>query len=140
MKRAQAQLVLKIVASTAVVLFVAGVHVDAGERWRTAQSAESCDSVCAWVRDLMQPDNPRTSCCAEADRYEADDFETGENGQLFAIITDGKGDLANGTKIPVPGAKLKWDKGNPTGRGQIFLHLADGFPPFVYCFVPGAGV
>ena len=31
--------------------------------------------------------------------------------------------IANGTRIPVPNRKMKWDKGNPTGHGIIFINL-----------------
>ena len=40
-----------------------------------------------------------------------------------AIITDGKGEIPNGTKIPVPNNKIKWDEGNPTGHGIIFIGI-----------------
>jgi hypothetical protein len=71
----------------------------------------------------------------EADAYEADLFEVGE-GRYVAIITDGMGDIPNGTKIPVPNNKLKWDEGNPTGHGIIFL----GLQGQVYCYVLPGGV
>ena len=44
------------------------------------------------------------SCCGEADAYEADIFEA-EGGHYVAVITDGKGEIPNGTKIPVPNHK-----------------------------------
>ena len=88
-----------------------------------------------WFQELKQPDNPRVSCCGEADAYEADLFEVDEN-RYVAIITDGKGDIPNGTKIPVPNHKLKWDEGNPTGHGIIFI----GLQGQVYCYIVPGGV
>ena len=88
-----------------------------------------------WFRDLKQPDNPKQSCCGEADAYEADLFEV-DNDHYVAIITNGKGVIPNGTKIPVPTHKLKWDKGNPTGHGIIFIGLRGQ----VYCYVVPGGV
>jgi hypothetical protein len=88
-----------------------------------------------WFQELKQPDNPRVSCCGEADAYEADLFEVDED-RYVAIITDGKGDIPNGTKIPVPNYKLKWDEGNPTGHGIIFI----GLQGQVYCYVVPGGV
>ena len=73
-----------------------------------------------WFQGLRQPDNPRVLCCGEADAYEADLFEIDED-RYVAIITDGKGEIPNGTKIPVPNHKMKWDEGNPTGHGIIFI-------------------
>src|SRR5882672_7245863 len=73
-----------------------------------------------WYQTLMQPDNPRQSCCGESDSFEADDYET-EGDHYVAIITDGYGTWPNGTRVPVANTKIKWDKGNPTGHGVLFL-------------------
>jgi hypothetical protein len=51
-----------------------------------------------------------------------DVLEVDEN-RYVAIITDGKGVIPNGTKILVPNQKLKWDAGNPTGHGIIFIGM-----------------
>jgi hypothetical protein len=88
-----------------------------------------------WFEGLRQPDNPKAPCCGEADAYEADLFEVDED-RYVAIITDGKGEIPNGTKIPVPNQKLKWDAGNPTGHGIIFI----GAHGQVYCYVVPGGV
>ncbi|MEN3367516.1 MAG: hypothetical protein V7606_4790 [Burkholderiales bacterium] len=88
-----------------------------------------------WFQKLMQPDNPHLSCCGEADAFEADNFEV--NGdQYVAIITNGKGVIPDGTRIPVPNQKIKWDKGNPTGHGIIFI----GIYGDVFCYVTPGGV
>jgi len=52
----------------------------------------------------MQPDNPSMSCCGEADAFEADTFEV-EVDHYDAVIRDGKGLIASGTRIPVPNAR-----------------------------------
>lgn len=83
----------------------------------------------------MQPDAPLVSCCGEADAFEADTFEV-EGDHYIAIITDGRGVLANGTRIIVPNGKMKWDKGNPTGHGIIFI----GHGNSLYCYVAPSGV
>ena len=88
-----------------------------------------------WFQSLMQPDNPAMSCCGEADAFEADNFEVAGD-HYVAIITDGRGVLANGTRIDVPNSKMKWDKGNPTGHGIIFI----GTKGQVYCYVVPGGV
>jgi hypothetical protein len=88
-----------------------------------------------WYQQLMQPDNPRMSCCGEADAFEADSFEV--NGDHYvAIITDGKGVIPNGTRFPVPNHKMKWDEGNPTGHDVIFI----GTQGQIYCYVAPGGV
>jgi hypothetical protein len=83
----------------------------------------------------MQPDHAYVSCCGEADVFEADTFEV-VGDQYVAIITNGKGIIPDGTRIPVPNQKLKWENGNPTGHGIIFI----GSGGQVYCYVTPAGV
>jgi hypothetical protein len=88
-----------------------------------------------WFQSLMQPDNPSMSCCGEADAFEADNFEV-DGDHYVAIITDGKGVIPNGTRISVPNFKMKWDRGNPTGHGIIFI----GTGGTLYCYVTPGGV
>jgi hypothetical protein len=92
-------------------------------------------SVRQWFQSLMQPDNPVMSCCGEADAFEADTFEVQED-HYVAVITDGKGVMPSGTRIAVPNRKMKWDAGNPTGHGIIFI----GSQGQVYCYVAPGGV
>jgi len=89
-----------------------------------------------WFQSLTQPDHPRQSCCGEADAFEADRFEV-EGDHCVAIITDGSGILRTGTRIAVPNdEKMKFDAGNPTGHGIIFI----GAKGQVYCYVTPGGV
>jgi hypothetical protein len=83
----------------------------------------------------MQPDNPYMSCCGEADAFEADTFEV-DGDHYVAIITNGKGIIPAGSRIAVPNQKMKWDRGNPTGHGIIFI----GSQGQVYCYVTPGGV
>jgi hypothetical protein len=101
-------------------------------------------NVRSWFQSLMQPDNPSMSCCGEADAFEADTFEI-DGDHYVAIITDGKGVLPPGTRIPVPNTKMKWDRANPTGHGIIFLantplNADDHGLPHVYCYVAPGGM
>jgi hypothetical protein len=91
--------------------------------------------ISAWYQSLTQPDDPTMSCCGEADAFEADNFEAAGD-HYVAIITNGKGVIANGTRIAVPNWKMKWDKGNPTGHGIIFL----GVDGKVFCYVTPSGL
>jgi hypothetical protein len=95
-----------------------------------------------WFRKLMQPDIPTLSCCGEADAYWADGFEV-DAGRYVAIITDERSDdplgrphREVGEKVVVPNHKIKWDEGNPTGHGILFI----GPNGQVYCYVPPGGV
>jgi len=98
------------------------------------QWASSPTQTRQWFQSLMQPDNPAVSCCGEADAFEADTFEV-VGDHYVAIITDGHGVLANGTRIAVPNSKMKWDQGNPTGHGIIFI----GAGGQLYCYVTPGG-
>jgi hypothetical protein len=98
------------------------------------QWASAPSEIREWFQALRQPDHPRISCCGEADAFEADQFET-EGDHYVAIITDGKGVIQNGTRISVPNTKMKWDRGNPTGHGIIFI----GDHGQIYCYVTPGG-
>lgn len=94
-----------------------------------------------WFRELMRPDFPVHSCCGEADAYEADDFE--QDGENWVAIITGQGPpteykpyVKEGTRIKVPNVKMKWDQGNPTGHGIIFL----GTDGQVFCYVTPGGI
>ncbi len=90
-----------------------------------------------WFESLKQPDHPRVSCCGEADAYEADNFEV-EGDHYVAIITGHRAvnTIPLGSRIPVPRQKMKYDAGNPTGHGIIFIDTQRR----VLCYVtPAAG-
>jgi hypothetical protein len=100
------------------------------------------NTVRQWFQSLMQPDDPHLSCCGEADAYWADTFEVND-GHYVAIITDDRPDAPLlrphrdvGEKILVPNNKIKWDEGNPTGHGIIFI----GSGGQVFCYVAPGGV
>jgi hypothetical protein len=99
------------------------------------QWGDSPANVRQWFQSLMQPDNPAVSCCGEADAFEADTFEV-EGDHYIAIITDGKGVIPNGTRVAVPNQKMRWDAGNPTGHGIVFI----GTNGQLYCYVAPGGV
>jgi hypothetical protein len=98
-----------------------------------------------WFQSLMQPDNPAVSCCGEADAYEADDYLV-EGDHYIAIITDTRSDtfyngsfrphIEPGTKIMIPNAKMKWDAGNPSGHGYVFI----GSNGQLYCYITPASI
>jgi hypothetical protein len=118
-----------------VLLAISAVIVTRAFARDNGQWADQPANVRWWFNSLMQPDDPYRSCCGEADAFEADTFEV-EGDHYVAIITDGKGVLPSGTHIPVPNAKMKWDAGNPTGHGVIFI----GSQGQVYCYVAPGGV
>jgi hypothetical protein len=122
-----------------VIVLVSAVFVIALTRFAGARDNGQWESspsfIRQWFQSLMQPDNPYQSCCGEADAYEADSYEA-EGDHYVAIITDGKGVIPNGTRMPVPNHKIKWDNGNPTGHGIIFI----GTQGQVYCYVTPGGV
>jgi hypothetical protein len=121
---------LPLAALAALAMIASAAARDNG-RW-----SDSPAQIRQWFQSLMQPDNPSMSCCGEADAFEADTFEV-EGDHYVAVITDGKGVVANGTRIPVPNRKMKWDAGNPTGHGIVFLQVGT---LNAYCYVAPGGV
>lgn len=93
------------------------------------------EMVRQWFAELMRPDNPSLSCCGEADAYESDEFTQSPDGHYEAVITREKAPYAAGTHIFIPDEKIKWDKGNPTGHGWIFI----GSEKQIYCYVTPSG-
>ena len=126
-----------------IVLAAQGVSAHDDGQWGASDPA-----VREWYRSLMQPDNPESSCCGEADAYWCDDIHVSE-GKTFCAITDDRPDeprgrphIDVGTQIEIPRVKLKWDRGNPTGHAVIFIarYSWDGGTPYVFCFVQPGGV
>ncbi|WP_257164706.1 hypothetical protein [Bradyrhizobium sp. SRS-191] len=96
----------------------------------------------AWYESLMQPDVPTASCCGVADAYFCDDYRL-HGGKAVCTISDDRPDgprgrphIDIGTVIEIPPYKLKWDAGNPTGHGIIFLSRNR----YVFCYVQPGGV
>jgi hypothetical protein len=126
-----------IVAFAAVAIFIAAANAHDSGQW-----GKSDPAIREWYQGLMQPDNPAASCCGEADAYWADEIHV-RDGKSYATITDDRDDaplgrphVPNGTVIEIPDHKLKWDRGNPTGHGVMFL----GRQGVVFCYVQPGGV
>jgi hypothetical protein len=98
--------------------------------------------IVTWYRNLRMPDAPAVSCCGEADAYWADSFEV-KDGKYVAIITDDRPDEPRhrphrevGERIEIPDHKIKFNEGNPTGHGVLFIGAMGG----IYCYIPPGGV
>lgn len=133
-------LALAIVAVLALIALLFSVRISPARD--VGQWDGSDPKIVEWYRELMQPDVPNASCCGEADAYWADSFEV-DGDQYVAIVTDPRPDeplqrrhVAVGTRIVIPNFKIKWNEGNPTGHGIVFLSRGD----FVFCYLPPGGV
>ncbi len=86
-----------------------------------------------WFQSLMQP-GTRSSCCAEADAFEADQVQ-GDNpdGSINVVITNGRGVYPDGTVVNVPKERIQYSLGNPTGHVILFMSVAWKTP---LCYVP----
>ncbi len=129
---------LRIVVSLTLALLSLPVAARDLGQW----DGEATPQIRQWYRDLKQPDDPYLSCCGAADAYWADTFEM-KDGHYVAIITDDRDDRpllrphrAMGERIVVPNNKMKFDAGNPTGHGVIFI----GAGGQVFCYVTPGGV
>ena len=113
---------LRIIIATVALASIPAMARDNGQ-WEQQPA-----SVRQWFQKLMQPDNPRVSCCGEADAFEADNYEVQED-HYVAIITDGKGVFATGTRIPVPNGKMKWDDPKVKRAMEYFAKMQDYINP-----------
>ena len=88
-----------------------------------------------WMKTLMQPDFPLSSCCGPADQFFVREYgPSDKDGIAFAaVVIDGHG------KPDFPRGKVIWDRVNPTGRGVIFISDSE-FGRNVICFVPAVGM
>jgi len=101
----------------------------------TIQNATKLQLCQDWIANVKQPDT-RFSCCGDGDAFMADDFEVGQHGEFYAIITgdytraqsespDAQQPVTRGKRILVPPNKLNRaleDGGNPSGHGVVFLN------------------
>lgn len=129
-----------LAAIIVVLAFLLGFMLPVAAR-DNGQWEGSDPAISQWFKNLMQPDNPSVPCCGKADAYWADAYEV-EGDHYVAIVTDTRDDgplgrphIAPGTKFSVPNSKVKWDRGNPTGHGVLFVGAGG-----VYCFVQNGGV
>ncbi|MGJ5163140.1 hypothetical protein [Bradyrhizobium sp. HKCCYLR1051] len=125
-----------IIAAAALFSIARPAHARDLGQWQSSDPA-----LRAWYESLMQPDVPTASCCGEADAYFADEIHV-RDGRTYVVITDDRPDeprgrphVPMGTEIEVPDHKLKWDRGNPTGHGVIFLSRNR----YVFCYVQPGG-
>jgi hypothetical protein len=92
-----------------------------------------------WMKTLMQPDLPLSSCCGPADQFFVREYWPSQrDGVAFEVIVlarDGQPDF----QIDISQHKVIWDRVNPTGREVIFISES-AWGRAVLCFVPGAGL
>ena len=130
-----------VIPAYALVIIIVALVASCGANARDLGQWQD-GPVKEWYQHLMQPDVPTASCCGEADAYLADEMHV-KDGKTFATITDDRDDaprgrphVAIGTEIEIPPNKLKWDRGNPTGHGIVFLSRGG----YVFCYVQPGGV
>ncbi|SHJ69030.1 hypothetical protein SAMN05444159_1241 [Bradyrhizobium lablabi] len=106
------------------------------------QWQNSDPAIHEWYRTLERPDAPGSICCTEADSYWADEVHV-RDGKTYAVVTDDRPDgplgrphVPSGTEFEVPPEKLKYDKGNPTGHGVLFVSTSG----YTWCYVQATGI
>jgi hypothetical protein len=87
-----------------------------------------------WFGSVMQPNN-RASCCGEADAFDVRLDGEEQNGDIRAIILNGRGIYPDGTLVLVPHTKLQAKYGNPLDKVILFIG-AKGEP---ICLIPKVG-
>lgn len=87
-----------------------------------------------WFQSVMQPNN-RASCCGEGDAFDVRLDGEEQNGDIRAIILNGRGIYPDGTLVLVPHIKLQPKYGNPLDKVILFIG-AKGEP---ICLIPKVG-
>jgi hypothetical protein len=92
-----------------------------------------------WMKSLMQPLYPASSCCGPADQFYVREYEPSDkDGIAFtAIVVGHSGDPD--FPVEIPRGTVIWDGVNPTGRGIVFIE-DHAWGRDVVCFVPGIGL
>jgi hypothetical protein len=88
-----------------------------------------------WFESVMQPNN-RASCCGEADAFDVQLDGEEQNGDIRAIILNGRGLYPDGTLVLVPHTKLQPKYGNPLDK--VILFIGAGGRPI--CLIPKVGM
>jgi hypothetical protein len=124
------------------ICLVLSTFASAGNPSKWAQSSPERQK---WFEDARRPgSDPKgdwheiQSCCAEdTDAYETDLFET-EDGELYAIITEGNDGIQTGSRVHIPKDKIITDlnflRRNPTGHGWVWM-----IGHTVFCYVLPSG-
>lgn len=130
-----------IVALVLLIAALLAVHFSTAHARDIGQWENSDPALRKWYKELMRPDFPSSPCCGEADAYWCDNFRY-EGKRAVCTITDDRDDgplgrphVDVGTVIEIPDEKLKWDRGNPTGHGIVFMT----WQKIVLCYAQGGG-
>ena len=92
-----------------------------------------------WMKSLMQPEYPASSCCGPADQFYVREYQpSGKEGIAFVAIVAGEHGRPD-FSVEIPRGTVIWDRVNPTGRGVVFIEEHE-WGPAVVCFVPGMGL
>jgi hypothetical protein len=122
------RIVLQVAAVLVIVLCI-------GSAW-----GHEDEAYAQWMKSLMQPDFPLSSCCGPGDQYFVREYRpSGQQGIAFEAVVMGRIGQVD-FPIQVPQEKVIWDRVNPTGRGVIFIGEDGEWGKPVLCFVPGAGM
>lgn len=152
----RAFLAMVIVGVIVMFAFIFKAHARDNGQWAQLQlepgeTIEDRIERSAWFNRQKMPDNPRQSCCGQADAYYADKVFVDGN-DVYAVITDERPDeplsrphIKPGTKIFVPPEKNKDTRAdpNPTGHTIIFVQWYeedDEGHYGVFCYLPEGGV
>lgn len=137
----RAAIARRVLARVVAVAIIATLGIGAAFARDDGQWGGADPAIREWYKGLMQPDVPTASCCGEADAYWADEVHV-RDGKTYAVITDDRDDaplhrphVDIGTEIEVPPNKLKWDRGNPTGHGVVFMSRSR----YLFCYVQPGG-
>ena len=124
-----------VMPSSRTLSLMLTVVIAAGSAW----AHDSGTPFAAWMKSLVQPLYPASSCCGPADQFYVREYQPSKKeGIAFVAIVagdHGKSDFP----VEIPSETVIWNRVNPTGRGVVFIEDHD-WGRSVVCFVPGIGL
>ena len=116
-----------VCVTTATSLIVLGHAAPNAVARNNGQWENSPAHIRQWFQGLRQPDNPRVSCCGEADAYEADLFEIDKDRYVAIITGMVRAIFRTGRKSPYPTTRLNGTKATPPGTASSSSASRDRF-------------
>lgn len=99
------------------------------------QWANQPPEIREWFESVMQP-NSRSSCCGSGDAFDVALDGEEPNGDIRAIILNGRGIYPDGKLVDVPRSRLQAKFGNPLDKVILFIGIGTGQP---LCLIPRVG-
>lgn len=118
-----------------IALFIAIMAYHGARARDDGQWTNQPPDIRKWFSTVMQPENPRQSCCGEGDAFEVALKGDNPDTSIHVAIVNGRGVIPDGFEIDVPRSKLQPNYGNPLDHYILFI----GANGRLLCLIPKIG-